>query len=704
MSTYIIHQSNIAVSSVWQDGAAPSLETRYREFNLADMPQGAVITNALLSCEPWGDGQQQTMNGSAAPRQELPADSVSPGGVLRIPFVFQGKNTAGQPSGACAGGWNHITLTLTYQVMTTAVAAPTSVSLSSAVAQPGESLTLFWSGAIRGDGVAIGGYEIHRAAAAAGPYSLLCAVDADAGSCPVAAPAAPGSFYFKVKTLAENAPAQNSDLSSAYAGVTVSVTAPAAPAALTLSDATVLPEAEVTLSFSGAAPGLANPISGYAVYAAAEESGPYEKRCQLASTETAGQAVMQAPASGALYLKVATLGSTLNSPLSAAAVLTVDASTTSDFALARDAVDAGTPFQATILSHTDAAHTLTVRIGAFHQALSLAAGSASFSFTPPLAWLEAMPDAAQAPLQVTLATKGAGAVTHSLLLCCPESQAPVVSGAACAPAAGEVPESWQVYVAGKSKAFVSLNTPAQAFYGASIVGYEIAGCGANAMAAALPLSAETDYLPAGERQVIVSAVDSRGLRGSQTVTIPVLPYSPPEISGASAERRDAQGQEADEGTFIRAAAAAGYADCGGHNSVACAVAYRARGDADWVYAGNLTDGALLFGGGQMDIAKDYEIRLLATDAFGAQACHYLRVPRAQFTLHFQQGGKAAAFFGPANRESTLRVSGNLLVDGATYSSDLFSYDAAANTLTIRPFVNTFSFDAETGVLSITDNP
>ena len=48
--------------------------------------------------------------------------------------------------------------------------------------------------------------------------------------------------------------------------------------------------------------------------------------------------------------------------------------------------------------------------------------------------------------------------------------------------------------------------------------------------------------------------------------------------------------------------------------------------------------------------------------------------------------------------------GNLLVDGATYSSDLFSYDAAANTLTIRPFVNTFSFDAETGVLSITDNP
>ena len=124
MSTYIIHQSNIAVSSVWQDGAAPSLETRYREFNLADMPQGAVITNALLSCEPWGDGQQQTMNGSAAPRQELPADSVSPGGVLRIPFVFQGKNTAGQPSGACAGGWNHITLTLTYQVRAPSSAPP----------------------------------------------------------------------------------------------------------------------------------------------------------------------------------------------------------------------------------------------------------------------------------------------------------------------------------------------------------------------------------------------------------------------------------------------------------------------------------------------------------------------------------------------------------------------------------------------------
>ena len=80
------------------------------------------------------------------------------------------------------------------------------------------------------------------------------------------------------------------------------------------------------------------------------------------------------------------------------------------------------------------------------------------------------------------------------------------------------------------------------------------------------------------------------------------------------------------------------------------------------------------------------------------------MPRAQFTLHFQKGGRAAAFFGPANRDDTLRVYGNLLVDGATYSSDLFAYDAATNTLTIQPFVSTFSFDAETGVLSITDDP
>lgn len=704
MSTYTIYHANLAVSSAWTDGAEPAVETRYRDFALTELAQDAVVTQARLSAQPWGEAQKQTMNGSADAVQYLPVDSIVPGRTLRIAFVFQGKSVSGQESGVCTGGWRNITLEITYQIMGNAVGAPGTVSLPKAMALPGETLTLSWSGAIRGYGLQIGGYEIYRASAAAGPYALLTAVPAETEQCPVQAPAVPGSYYFKVKTLAKDAPARSSPLSAAYAGVTVAVMAPAPPAVLSLSAATSLPGAEVTLSFEGAVPGAANPIRGYAVYAAAREEGPYAKRCQIASAESSGQATVQAPNGGKLYLKVAALGSTLNSALSAAAVLTVDASATSDFSLDRETVDAGTAFSLTLLSNIAAAHTLTVSIGDFSEQLSLAAGSESAAFTPPLAWLAAMPDTARAPLRLALATAGGGTIIRSLLLCCPESQAPAVSGAVCVPASEEVPESWQVYVAGKSRAAVSLSVPAQAAYGASIVRYEITGCGAAAAGESLPLSARTALLPAGEQHVVVSAVDSRGLRGSQTLTIPVCPYSAPEIFGASASRRDADGQEADEGTYIRVAAQAQCAPCGGENSVSCAVAYRPRNAQDWVYAGNLAQGTLLFGDGQMDIARDYDIRLLATDAFGAQTCHYLQVPRAQFALHFRRGGKGAAFFGPAGGENTLRVYGNLQLDGALYGTELFSYDGETNTLTIRPYLNTFSFDAETGVLSIADAP
>lgn len=703
MSTYTIYANQLSFSSTWTDYGTPSVETKYREFDLSDLGEDTVVTEATLSADFWGDAALQTMNGSTSTVQQLDPSTVFSGARLQFPFVFQGKNSAGLKSGSCSGGFQNIVLRIVYQTLSDSVTAPTTVSLSKSMATPGEALTLRWSGAIWGYGVSIGGYDIYRATAVNGPYVYLTSCGAKASSCSVSAPAAPGSYYFKVKTLASQDSSRNSGLSSAYAAVTVAVTAPAAPAALSLSAETAFPEQEVVLSWADAEPGLSNPIRGYALYTAASEAGPYTKLLEIASTETSGQATVSAADAGSVYFRVVTLGVSLSSAQSAAVELLTDASSTSDFSLSAETVEAGEAFLATLLSCTDCAHTLSVSIGDFSQTLSLAAGSESAVFTPPLSWLAAMPSAREAQLQVCLATEGAGRITKTLLLRCPDSQTPLVSEAVCAPAEGEMPSSWGVYVQGKSQARITLNSPAQSAYGASILRYEITGCGAEAVADTLPITALTDFLEAGEQQVFIRATDSRGLTGEQCVTLHVEPYSPPEISGAQADRRDAQGVEADEGTYIHAAAQAVCASCGGHNSVSCAVAYKPKNQEEWTYAGDLISGALLFGGGQMDISKDYDIRLLASDAFGAQTCQYLRVPRAEFSIHFQRGGKAAAFFGPANRENTLRVYGNLQVDGVTKGSNLFQYDASTNTLTIQPFEGTFSFDPDTGVLSIADD-
>lgn len=161
----------------------------------------------------------------------------------------------------------YATLTCSY----TATSAPTSVKLASTNVGPGVAVTLSWSGATAGTSNPIKGYEIYRATSANGDYALLDTVTtADtSSSASVAAPTENGvSYYYKVMTLG-TVEDTDSALSTAYAVLTCTFSAPSAPTSVKVNDTSTLyvyPGTEVTLTWTGAADGANNNITGFTIW------------------------------------------------------------------------------------------------------------------------------------------------------------------------------------------------------------------------------------------------------------------------------------------------------------------------------------------------------------------------------------------------------------------------------------------------------
>ena len=149
----------------------------------------------------------------------------------------------------------------------TATSAPTSVSLAATTVDAGASITLSWSGAKAGTYNAITGYHVYRATSENGAYSVLTAVESTstAANTTVNAPSTMGNkYYYKVYTI--GARNYNSGPSSVVSLTAQTYSAPSAPTSLSLSANNVAASATVTLSWSGAAAGTNNAITGYKVY------------------------------------------------------------------------------------------------------------------------------------------------------------------------------------------------------------------------------------------------------------------------------------------------------------------------------------------------------------------------------------------------------------------------------------------------------
>lgn len=148
---------------------------------------------------------------------------------------------------------------------------PTNVQADATNVAPGASVAISWSGARAGDNNPITGYKVYRASTADGTYELLTSVSSGdtSGSVNVTAPSTNGAaYYYKVQTVGTIG-GSDSTLSTAYATVTCTYSAPSAPGNLRIGaspDAYALPGASVLLEWDASADGANNPLTGYTVY------------------------------------------------------------------------------------------------------------------------------------------------------------------------------------------------------------------------------------------------------------------------------------------------------------------------------------------------------------------------------------------------------------------------------------------------------
>ena len=541
----------------------------------------------------------------------------------------------------------------------TAPTPPTSVSTSASSARPSQLITLSWSGAQPGQNVNIEKYEVYRATSASGSYSYISSTAGTSIS--VYAPSSAGSYYYRVKTIG-SVSGYNSDLSDSYDSVTVTVTATRAPTSVSVTPDQQFPGGEATLSWSGAAAGTGNAITGYAVYRAASANGAYTRIATLTTTGTGGSLTVTAPEGGAYYYKIITLGAYLNSGYSPYAVLAMDMSTTSDFSLPGQ-VEAGQTLTITLLSNQDKVHTLTLRMGESEESISFEGGQNTLSYDLPYYWLYAIPDSETGTLTVTLFTEGGGSVTREIILRCPDHVTPTVKDAAYQRIDNTVPADWGILVQGISQASLTLSEAADTAYASPIALYAIQGAGKRVESAALPLILTTDILPAGENIFTISATDQRGRTGTRQLIIPVEAYDSPALSGIVTMRCDENGEEADEGTWGLAEAEMIISSLAGKNTGRTSIHYRTQGAEEWMEAGELQDGRLIFGGGLLSIANNYEIRLTASDTLGKNTLYYDILTRAMPELHIRRKGGAWAFGGIAQKEGALTVYGDVFVTG-----------------------------------------
>lgn len=255
----------------------------------------------------------------------------------------------------------------------------------------------------------------------------------------------------------------------------------------------------------------------------------------------------------------------------------------------------------------------------------------SLSFTLPASWIAGVPNATSATVTVTVRTMNGSAqignaATATLTATVPASIVPSISS---------VTESfvndnatvngWGILLQGYSK--IQLTATATAGSGASISSYEFSGLGLSYTGTSNEATSNV-LSESGSKTWTVRVTDSRGRTATQTVTFTVYEYVTPSISSFAAERSDSTGQRDDvNGDYLHSKMIYAFSSANGNNSVTAEISYKAHSASSWTVGQSavVSDTWYTFGGGNIDIDKNFDVRATLTDAIGQTVTYIVEV-------------------------------------------------------------------------------
>ena len=147
----------------------------------------------------------------------------------------------------------------------------------------------------------------------------------------------------------------------------------------------------------------------------------------------------------------------------------------------------------------------------------------------------------------------------------------------------------------------------------------------------------------GDLTPTAAVVDSNAMRTTVSgEPVQVYAYNAPRIRSSFAWRCDDQGQETDEGAYLRVLCTAEYSELDGQNALTVRVRYRPVGGQYGGYV-SLQNGVTATIGGGLDSHTAYEVELSAVDTVGMERSICYTSSTAAVALHLRAGGNGAAF-------------------------------------------------------------
>lgn len=302
-------------------------------------------------------------------------------------------------------------------------------------------------------------------------------------------------------------------------------------------------------------------------------------------------------------------------------------------------------------------HTITVTFDSYSETISGVTTSASF--TPPLSWLNAIPNAKSGTATYEITTydgsTSIGSKTYTATLNAPSSGiSPNVSSVTTTEVTSGLASKFGAFIKGKSK--IKFGITASGQYGA-----KIATCSTTFNGETLTGFSPTSELikSSGSLSYTVTVTDTRGNSTSYTKSITVLDYSNPSLS-LSANRCNSDGTINDEGTHVSITFSYSITALNNKNNKSYKIEMSTDGTS-WTQLNNVS-GTAISGSSSYSLSTTvitssvfnsnnrYMIRLTVTDYFNSELTKTHFIPTAFTLVDYYSTGKGIAFGKVAERD------------------------------------------------------
>ena len=303
-------------------------------------------------------------------------------------------------------------------------------------------------------------------------------------------------------------------------------------------------------------------------------------------------------------------------------------------AVSMSAADAGVTRKIEVFFGSESTAMATIVTGA-------GSGAANYDYTFPLARCDKMPNATSGTIRVVMTGSVGSPVTKTMSITVPASAVPTMGNFTAARQANGVDPSITEFAQNYSGVSLAIASAA-GVYGSSIAKYEIFGGGFAKDASTAIFSP----LPnAGEIVFTARVTDTRGRTVTKTVTITVVAYAKPSLTGASAIRSNAAGAAADEGAYAALLAKMVFSSINGKNAATLRGRVYEKGTTapGWTA---MTDNVIKVLGGALLFNKAYTAQIQISDKV-SDYTYTAEIGTAVIGMNILPGAAGASFGGYA---------------------------------------------------------